>query len=55
MYCFPGVVNVDDFGVVVVVVVSQKQEELQLFFLGVSNNFESSLSLESVLLLWLVI
>ena len=39
----------DEFGVVVVVILSPKQEELQLFPPSVSNDCESSLLFTSVL------
>ena len=45
----------DDGGVVVVVIVSTKEGKQKLFFLGVSNYRESSLSLPSILPLWLVL
>ena len=48
-YYFPGGGSMDEFGVVFVVIVSPKQEELKLFYLGVSNDCESSLLLKSVL------
>ena len=52
---FTGGVSVDEYGVVIVVIVSPKQKELQLFFLGISNDCESSLSLPLVLPWWLVL
>ena len=56
IYIFsPGVVSVDEWGVVVVVNVSPKEKELQIFFLGVSNDCESLLYLTSVLPLWLML
>ena len=45
----------NEFGVVVVVIVSPKREELKLFLLSVSNDLESSLLLTPVLPLWLVL
>ena len=41
--------SVDERGVVVVVIVSTKEEELQIFFLGFSNDHKSQLSLTSLL------
>ena len=46
---FPGGGIVDDGGVIVVEIVLTKEEEHQLFFLCVSNDCESSLSLPYVL------
>ena len=45
----------DERGVVVLVIVSPKEEELTLFFLVVSNDYESSLSLTSALPWWFVL
>ena len=45
----------DEFGVVVVMIVSQKQEELHSFNLDVTNYCESSLLLMSLLPRWLVL
>ena len=55
VYYFPGGGRVDERGVVAVVIIAPKEEELQIFFLGVSNDCESSLSLTSKLTRWLVI
>ena len=49
IYYFPGGGSVDKRGVVVVAIVLPKEEELKLFFLGVSNKCESSLSLTYIL------
>ena len=54
-YYFTGKGSVDEFFVVLVVIVSPKQEELQLFYLGVSNEYEPSLSLTGVFPLCLVL
>ena len=54
-YHFLGVGSVGDRVVVVVVIVYPKEEERKLFFRGVSNECESSMSFTSVLPLWLVL
>ena len=54
-YYFTDRGSLDEFGVVVVVFVSPKEVELQLFFLEVSNDCEWSLSLTLVLTLLIFI
>ena len=54
IYYFTGVISVDERGLVVVVNVPSKQENMKLFFLVVTNYCESSLILAYVLPWWLV-
>ena len=55
IYSFTVGDSVDDHGLVVVEIVSPKEEERQSFLQGVSYDCESSLSLPSVWQLWLVL